>query len=180
MQEQFKKQNDEVYILKKKLEEENVAREVLVADLKSKFSRQLEELNEQLDSLRKNYANVSKMKQTLEAENVDLANEVKNLNAARVESERKRKQAESSVNELTHKLADTERIRIELLDKSTKLQAEVEMVRTAAIDADSRSQQNEKAAVTLKVMLDHITVLSDVMFVLRGPNIVFHSRSHSL
>ena len=37
-------------------------------------------LNEQIDNLKKNSSNLSKIKQTLEAENVDLANEVKNLN----------------------------------------------------------------------------------------------------
>lgn len=173
MQEQFKKQNDEVYVLKKKLEEENVARETYTVELKTKFARQVEELNEQLDSLRKTYANVSKMKQTLEAENVDLANEVKNLNAVRVESERKRKQAESSVSELTHKLVESERMRAELADKAAKLQAEVEAIRTAAIDADSRAQQTEKSALTLKVHSFSIQYIYLWIFTLNITKITF-------
>ena len=39
MQEQFKKQHDEVYILKKKLEDESAFKENQVAELKAKFSK---------------------------------------------------------------------------------------------------------------------------------------------
>ena len=42
-------------------------------------------------------AAVEKAKQTLEAENVDMANEIKQISTARQESERRRKQLEQQV-----------------------------------------------------------------------------------
>ena len=39
MQQQFQKQNDEVYILKKKLEEEALVRESVVTDLKNEIQQ---------------------------------------------------------------------------------------------------------------------------------------------
>jgi myosin protein heavy chain len=112
----------QVHILKKKLEEENLVREAHVAELKVRFSKHSEELNEQIVNLRKANANVGKVKQTLEAENVDLANEVKNLNQTKVESERKRKQLELNFTEVSHKYQDSERGRVELTERLCKIQ----------------------------------------------------------
>lgn len=122
IQEQFKKQNDEVHILKKKFEEETMVRDAQVGDLKTRFSKHSEELNEQIVSLRKNNSNMSKLKQQLEAENVDLANEVKNLNQSKAESDRKRKQLELNFTDISHKFQDSERNRIELNEKLNKMQ----------------------------------------------------------
>jgi predicted RND superfamily exporter protein len=153
VQEQFKKQNDEVFILKKKLDEETVNREVIVAELKNKFNKQSEELNEQLDSMRKTYANMSKVKQTLEAENVDLANEVKNLNQLKMDGDRKRKQLESTVQDIAHKYQESERQRSEIAEKLNKLQVEIDTIRTSSIDNESRAVQNEKAASAYRTQL---------------------------
>jgi myosin protein heavy chain len=110
-------------------------------------------LNEQIDQLKKTNVNLVKVKQTLEAENVDLANEVKNLNQLKAESDRKRKQLESTVQDLAHKYQDSDRSRVEMSEKLAKYQVEIDQMRTNAIDNDSRAQQNEKAALAYKQQL---------------------------
>lgn len=56
-------------------------------------------------------AGLEKAKQALEAENADLATELKSASAARAEGERRRKQAEAQLAELVAKLAEVERAR---------------------------------------------------------------------
>ena len=65
---------------------------------------------------------MEKIKSTLEAENVDMANEIKQLNVGKQESERKRKQAESQLQELTLRLAETERSSGDQANKVSKMQ----------------------------------------------------------
>lgn len=57
----------------------------------------------------------------MEAENQDLCNDLKSVQMAKTESERKRKQVEQQLQEATIKLQETERSRSEAADKSSKL-----------------------------------------------------------
>lgn len=57
----------------------------------------------------------------MEAENQDLCNDLKSVQMAKTESERKRKQVEQQLQEATIKLQETERSRSEGADKSSKL-----------------------------------------------------------
>lgn len=50
---------------------------------------------------------MEKTKQTLEAENQDLCNDLKSVQMAKTESERKRKQVEQQLQEATIKLQET-------------------------------------------------------------------------
>lgn len=67
-------------------------------------------------------AALEKQKQTLEAENVDMANEIKQLTSSKQESECKRKQAEQQNQELSVRLAEVEASKEEVDKKITKLQ----------------------------------------------------------
>lgn len=62
------------------------------------------------------------MKQTLEHENADLANDLKAVQMAKQESERKRRQAEQQAQELTVKLTEMERVKGDSTDRASKLQ----------------------------------------------------------
>ena len=57
----------------------------------------------------------------MEAENTDLANDLKSVQMAKQESERKRKQAEASNAEMSLKLAELERVSGDAGDKAKKL-----------------------------------------------------------
>ena len=65
---------------------------------------------------------LEKAKQSLEGENVDMANEIKQLSAARQEADRRRKQAENQLQEYTVRLTETDRSKSDLTEKANKLQ----------------------------------------------------------
>jgi hypothetical protein len=68
-----------------------------------------------------NKQTLEKAKQTLEAENQDLCNDLKSVQMAKTESERKRKQVEQQLQEAVIKLQETERSRGDSSDKASKL-----------------------------------------------------------
>ena len=72
--------------------------------------------------MEQNKAGLEKAKQHLEAENVDMANEIKQLSTARQESERKRKQAETQLQDYVIRLTELERNKGEVGEKVSKLQ----------------------------------------------------------
>lgn len=65
---------------------------------------------------------LEKVKQTLEAANADLTNELKQVTAGRAESERRRKQVEVQLQEASVKLVEVEKSRGDAGDKASKLQ----------------------------------------------------------
>ena len=72
--------------LKKMLEEETQSHENSLAELRHKNTQELSAVKEQLETITKTKAALDKSKQALEAENVDLSNELRSVNASRQES----------------------------------------------------------------------------------------------
>lgn len=99
-QELRSKREQELASLKKNLEEEAGHHEGQLADMRHKHSQEIGGINEQLETFKKARASLEKAKQTLEAENADLATELRNVNSSRQENDRRRKQAESQIAEL--------------------------------------------------------------------------------
>lgn len=86
--------------MKKNLEDEAGSHESHLLDMRHKHSQELSCINEQLENLKKNKIGLEKAKQTLEAENADLATELRSVNSSRQENDRRRKQAELQIAEL--------------------------------------------------------------------------------
>lgn len=86
--------------MKKNLEEETIQHESNVQEMRHKHSQELGAINDQLENLKKARSALEKAKQTLEAENADLATELRNVNSSKQENDRRRKQAESQIAEL--------------------------------------------------------------------------------
>lgn len=99
-QELRSKREQELASLKKNLEEETIQHESYVQEMRHKHSQELSSINDQLENLKKARATLEKSKQTLEAENADLATELRNVNSSKQENDRRRKQAESQIAEL--------------------------------------------------------------------------------
>lgn len=99
-QELRSKREQELASLKKNLEDETGSHESHLAEMRHKHSQELSSINEQLESHKKSKITLEKSKQTLEAENADLATELRNVNSSRQENDRRRKQAESQIAEL--------------------------------------------------------------------------------
>lgn len=68
--------------------------------MRHKHTTEISSINEQLENLKKLKAGLDKSKSTLEAENADLATELRNVNQSRQENDRRRKQAETQIAEL--------------------------------------------------------------------------------
>lgn len=94
------KREQELATLKKSLEEETGSHESHLSDMRHKHSQELAVLNEQLETLKKARNSLDKAKQTLEAENADLATELRNVNSSKQDNDRRRKQAETQIAEL--------------------------------------------------------------------------------
>ena len=146
----------EVGHLKKALEEEVSQHNGHLAELRSKHGKMMDELNEQLDEARKSKSLLEKSKAALEAENVDMANELKSLNAARQENERRRKQLEMAVQDLNGKYTDSEQQKAELLERLTKIQSEFELASQQIEDLDHRASTASKSSATLEAQLAEV------------------------
>lgn len=85
-QELRSKREQELATLKKSLEEETQLHEVTLAEMRHKHTQELAAINEQLESIKKAKAGFEKAKQALEAENADLATELRSVAASRQES----------------------------------------------------------------------------------------------
>jgi myosin protein heavy chain len=68
--------------------------------MRHKHTQEQTSINEQLENIKKVKLALDKQKQTLEAENADLATELRNVNQSRQENDRRRKQAEQQFNEV--------------------------------------------------------------------------------
>lgn len=86
--------------LKKTLEDESGNHESQLSDMRHKHAQEISSINEQLENIKKIKGGLEKAKQTLEAENADLATELRNVNQSRQENDRRRKQAETQIAEL--------------------------------------------------------------------------------
>ncbi|GFY78830.1 myosin heavy chain, non-muscle [Trichonephila inaurata madagascariensis] len=116
------KREQELALLKRTLEEETSTHEMQISDLRQKHNSAIENLNEQLDLLKKTKSSLEKAKTNLEAEKAELTNEVGTLSAARQDSERKRKQLELQLQDLSAKLSDVEKSRADNMERAQKLQ----------------------------------------------------------
>ncbi|XP_075557544.1 myosin heavy chain 10 isoform X1 [Dermacentor variabilis] len=141
-----KQREQEVVGLKRSLEEEAQSHELQVGEIRQKHAQALEELNDNLDNLKKAKATLEKQKANLEAENVDMANEIKALSAARQESDRRRKGLEFQLQELSVKLADLERARSDTTERCQRLQSDLDQANGALEELESRATQAIKSA----------------------------------
>ncbi|XP_050671121.1 myosin heavy chain, non-muscle isoform X1 [Leptidea sinapis] len=147
-QELRSKREQEVAVLKRSLEEESVSHEATIAEQRHKHSQELQLINEQHEQLKKSKAALEKAKQTLEAENADLATELKSASAARADGERRRKQLEAQLQDTSVKLQEVERARVEVSEKCVRLQSEAEQAMQQLEQAELKASAAAKLAAT--------------------------------
>lgn len=146
----------EVGALKKNLEDEISQHNMQIGDLRAKHGKAIDELNEQLDNARKAKAALEKTKATLEAENADMANELKSLNNIKQENERRRKQLEQVVQDLNSKYADSDRMKSELMERLSKAQVELEFASQQLEDLENRASAATKSSSVLEAQLAEV------------------------
>ncbi|XP_065134483.1 myosin-9 isoform X1 [Paramisgurnus dabryanus] len=133
------KRETEVAQLKKTLEDEAKVHEQLVVEMRQKHGQAFDELNEQLEQVKRNKVSVEKTKQALESERNELQIELKTLMQGKTESEYRRKKAETQLQELQVKHAESERQRLELADRVAKMQSELDNVSGLLNEVEGKS-----------------------------------------
>lgn len=153
IQEVRSKRETEVAQLKNAIDSEAKVHEEQYQELRTRHTTAMEQLNEQLDQVKRSKASLEKGKQGLESENVDMANEIKQLSSSRQETERKRKQMEAQLQDTSLRLAEMENSRGDLSDKTQKLQAELDTVVSQFEESDAKATTLTKTVSTLESQL---------------------------
>merc|ERR550534_2696158 len=153
------KREQELAALKKALEDEAAAHEIQTSEMRHKHSQEINVIHEQLDVVKKNKMALEKIKSTLEAENADMASEIKTLTASRTEGERKRKQLESQFSELQSRLAEAERGRGEGSERLVRLQAEIDSLSVQLVEAESKLTVALKSQTSIEQQLAEVQAL---------------------
>lgn len=138
-QELRSKREEELASLKKSLEDDQTTHEQQISELRQKHSHAIENLNVEIDQLKKMKSGLDKSKNQLEAENADLANELRSITSSKQESEKKRKQCEAIISDLQVKIAESERSRTDHQERLTRLEQELIAANLAMEEADSRA-----------------------------------------
>ncbi|XP_068176707.1 myosin-9-like [Antennarius striatus] len=143
----------EVVQLKKNMEEEARNHEHQIAEMKERHIRTFDELNEQLEQVKRSKVSVEKSKQALESEWNELQIEMKTLTQSKEESEHRRKKAEGQVQELQVKFSESERSRQALEEKSAKLQLDLDNSNHALSDAEFNNSKTSKELSSVNFQL---------------------------
>ncbi|XP_058627428.1 myosin-9 isoform X2 [Onychostoma macrolepis] len=150
------KRETEVAHLKKTLDDEAKVHEQVVIEMRQKHSQAFDELNEQLEQVKRNKVSMEKTKQALESERNELQIEMQTLMQGKGESEHRRKKAETQVQELQVKHAESERQRIELAERVTKMQAELDNVNGLLSEAEGKSIKATKDCSSVESQLQDV------------------------
>ncbi|XP_051569315.1 myosin-9-like isoform X1 [Myxocyprinus asiaticus] len=153
------KRETEVAQLKKTLDEEAKVHEQLVAEMRQKHGQAFDELNEQLEQVKRNKVSVEKTKQALESERNELQIELKTLMQGKGESEQRRKKAETQLQELQVKHTESERHRIELAEKVAKMQVELDNANSLLSEAEGKSIKASKDCTAVESQLQDVQEL---------------------
>uniref|UniRef100_A0A672LTB4 Myosin-9 n=2 Tax=Sinocyclocheilus grahami TaxID=75366 RepID=A0A672LTB4_SINGR len=150
------KRETEVTQLKKTLEEEAKVHEQVVAEMRQKHGQAFDELNEQLEQVKRNKVSVDKTKQALESERNELQIELQTLMQGKGDSEHRRKKAETQLQELLVKHAESERQRSEFAEKAAKMQAELDNVNALLSEAEGKSIKATKDCSSVESQLQDV------------------------
>ena len=126
-------------------EEEAESHEAVMGEVRHKYNAQIKLLSEQLETMKRNKAASDKARQTLEDENVDLANEVKVLAVQRSESEQRREQSQ----ELSIKFREGEKVRTEMAEKMSRLVQKLEVANLQVIFIMTFIPSKENAGIKM-------------------------------
>ncbi|CAG2189274.1 MYH9s [Mytilus edulis] len=98
-------------------------------------------------------SSLEKVKQKLEHENADLANDLKAVQIAKQESERRRRQVEQNCRELTVKLTEMERMQLDSTNRASKLQNKLDQVTVQLEQTDAKLVQASAKNSSLEAQL---------------------------
>uniref|UniRef100_A0A915PUG7 Myosin heavy chain n=1 Tax=Setaria digitata TaxID=48799 RepID=A0A915PUG7_9BILA len=123
-----KKKDEELKELKRALETANATYDTRAEELKQKYQKQIEELDEQVEQQKRIRSQVEKTKNSLDIEKASLAAELTAVQVAKAEADKKRKQAEMACMELNARVAELDSAKSALTQHLAKAQSELDSV----------------------------------------------------
>eukprot|EP00057_Strongylocentrotus_purpuratus_P011170 XP_011665644.1 PREDICTED: myosin-10 [Strongylocentrotus purpuratus] len=150
------RRESELQDMKKQLEVGGKTHEQTIQDLRHKHNSAIEQLNEQLDNVKKTKSSLEKSKSSLESNNSELSSDLKQASQAKQESERKRKNLEAQLAELNVRLQENDRAKTDSVEKTVKLQAEVESLNALLGESESKASKATSSSNSLMGQLTEI------------------------
>ncbi|KAL8616918.1 hypothetical protein ACOMHN_041837 [Nucella lapillus] len=147
------KREQDLTDLKRTLESSQQQHETQLQDIRGRYNQQIETLSAEVETTRKAKATLEKAKSTLEAENQEMASDLKSVQMAKTESERKRKQVEQQLAEMTVRMQEIDQGRGESADKAGKLQQELEQANSQLEQVDTKALQLSQRVSSLETQL---------------------------
>nr|AAC47238.1 non-muscle myosin heavy chain II [Caenorhabditis elegans] len=159
---QLKAKRDEEYAhLQKQLEETVKSSEEVVEEMKAQNQKKIEELNETIDQLKRQKISADKAKSSAESDNENFRAELSNIASARLEAEKKRKAAETSLMEKDHKMREMQSNLDDLMAKLSKMNNELESIQKAKSADETLNSNLLKKNASLDMQLSELTEASE-------------------
>ncbi|CAJ0583352.1 unnamed protein product, partial [Mesorhabditis spiculigera] len=155
-QEIQKKKDEELRAIKKALDTERAQFESHIAEQKTKYQRQIEDLIQEADSAKKARAQTEQKKAALDTERAEIAQELANLNASKAETDRKRKHAENAVMELQAQLNESEDARRAACEQLERAREELDNVNRQKESDEHVFGQLSRKVTTLEQQLQEM------------------------
>lgn len=138
------KRESELNEVKRILEDEVANREAAIISLKQKHAHTIQELNDQMDALRKAKSGSDKTRSALEQERVNLKEEVERLSSQSAELSKKKQNLEAQLGDAQMRLKEASGKAAELLSSQTKLQSEISNLTVQNEELEGRLSMSEK------------------------------------
>uniref|UniRef100_A0A3B4AD74 Uncharacterized protein n=1 Tax=Periophthalmus magnuspinnatus TaxID=409849 RepID=A0A3B4AD74_9GOBI len=146
--------------LQRCVEEETRRHEAQLSEIRVKHSSAIDNLQEQLDNTKRVRKHLhTRILSVLEEERQSLTEEIRGLQASRMESERGRKRAENQLQELTARLTQADREKEEREERMHKLQCEIESLSGNLSSSDTKTLRLSKEVTSLENQLHDIQEL---------------------
>eukprot|EP00794_Sanderia_malayensis_P008852 gene8852-9800_t len=151
--EQQNRRESELAELKRNIEDETKQHEQAMHQLRTKHSHLVEELNSQLDNMKRARLTLEKSKNVLEAENSELAEELQRASGGKSDMERKAKSLEQQLNESNIARMSNEEAIQRLEGEASKSSREVDNLNNQLEEIESKCSSVERAKASLDMQL---------------------------
>jgi len=161
-QQELKSQRErELENLKRQLESDTVTFEQQIQQIRQKNNSHVEQLQDEIDNLKRVKSSLEKSKFSVESENQDMQEELRMLSEAKGESESKRRKQEQLIADYNSKLQETERQRNDLQDKYHKCSTELETLTQNFEQIENQLARSQKEAAQLDQQLQETQTQSN-------------------
>ncbi|KAF1745120.1 hypothetical protein MXB_1473, partial [Myxobolus squamalis] len=150
------KRENELQTLKNTIDEEAEKHELSLVELKARHNQLFQEMNDQLDLLKKSKVSLEKAKSQLESEKSGLIEELERIKIAKNDFEKKLKQTEINYNDVSTKSKKSDEEKIQLTNAYHKLKKEYDVFVNNHEQLESKASMLESQLNTLNSQISEL------------------------